>query len=153
MQNWLRPSTYAGISDVHIVVQSRCLIPRTQLRCNVCGCSGGEKIVLIYIIYIHFSSLQSRLHGLTSDEVEPGSSEQDFYMNYLLLSLLLQSPWQARRDIFFYFFFFKQVNISGQSKQPEFHLVKVRGGGFEVVPLIDFFFAAFSHLLLLIVAN
>lgn len=63
----------------------------------------GKKIVLIYIIYIHFSSLQSRLHGLTSDEVEPGSSEQDFYMNYLLLSLLLQSPWQARRDIFLFF--------------------------------------------------
>lgn len=112
--------------------------------------------MLICILYINFSSLQSRLHGLTSDEVEPGSSEQDFYMNYLLLSLLLQSPWQARRDIFF--LFFKQVNISGQSKQPEFHLVKVRGGGFKVVPLIEFlfffFFAAFSHLLLLlIVAN
>lgn len=101
---------------------------------------GGKKIALIYIIYITFSSLQSRLHGLTADKVEPGSSEQDFYMNYLLLSLLLQSPWQARRDIFL---FFKQVNVSGQSKQPEFHLVKVRGGGFEVVPLIEFFFFFF----------
>lgn len=74
-------------------------------------------------------------------------------MNYLLLSLLLQSRWKARRGTRLVFAFFKQVNILGQSKQPEFHLAKVGGGGFEVVALIDSPPPNFLTSFLLIVAD